>query len=61
MLAILGSPVIAEVFCVERERMYREDGFNKVAEKTENDMRDDMSKMGFGCRRPIWYSDQIHP
>lgn len=42
MLAVLEHPVVAEVFCVARERMYRKDGFNNVIEKTENDMRDDM-------------------
>ena len=38
MLAVLETPVVAEVFCVPWERMCRKDGFNKVIEKTENDM-----------------------
>ena len=65
MLAVLETPVIAEILCVARERMCRKDGFNKVIEKTENDMRndmcDDMLKGALGCLRAIKYSDQIHP
>lgn len=65
MLAVLETPVNAEDFCVVRERMCRNDGFNKVIEKTENDMRDDMCddmlKRALGCQRPIWCSDQTHP
>lgn len=65
MIAVLETPVVAEVFCVARERMYRKDGFNQVIEKTENDMRDDMCddmlKRGLGCQRAIKYFDQTHP
>ncbi len=57
MLAVLGTPDIAEVFCVSRERMYRNDAFNMVTKKTENDMRDDMRKSGLGRPRPIKRSD----
>ena len=65
MLAVLETPVIAAVFCVARERMCSKDGFNKVIEKTENDMRndmcDDMLKRALGCPRAIKFSDQTHP
>ncbi len=47
MLAVLGTLVVAEVFCVARGRMYRKDTLNEVTEKAENDMRDDMRKKGF--------------
>ena len=35
--------------------------FNDVIEKAENDMRDDMSKICFGCLRVISCFDQTHP
>ena len=38
--------------------LLKKDEFNDVIEKAENDMRDDMSKMGFGCLRVISCFDQ---
>ena len=46
MLAVLGTCVVAEVFCVARGRMYRKENLNEVTEKAENDMCDDMRKNG---------------